>query len=575
MAKGNGNGRRSAAWFGSRDMHGFIHRERLRNQGATSENFDGRPVIGICNTASDVNPCNAHLTRVAEAVKRGIWKAGGFPLVFPVMSLGEPLMRPTTMLFRNLMSMDVEETIRSNPFDGVVLLTGCDKTTPACVMGAASVDLPTMVLTGGPMLNGKFRGRDTGSGTDIWKFTDELRAGRMSIEEYLDAEAGMARSDGHCMTMGTASTMASMCEALGIQLPYGAAYPAVDARRYALAEETGKRIVAMVHEDVRLSSILGRKAFENAIKVNAAIGGSTNAIVHLLAMARRCGVQLRLDDFDELIREVPFIVNLQPSGKYLMEEFCYAGGLPAVMKELGDMLHLDAMTVSGKTVGENIADAENYDEEVIRRRSNPISIGAGTAILHGNLCPQGAVIKQSAAGQKLMQHKGRAVVFEDIDDLYARIDSPDLDIDENSVMVLKNAGPRGYPGMPELGNLPLPKKLLEKGVSDMVRISDARMSGTSFGTIVLHVAPEAAVGGPLALVEDGDMIELDVKGRRLHLDVGDEELERRRSAWQAPRPAADRGYTQLYVQHVLQADEGVDFDFLQGASGAPVPRESH
>ena len=572
---GNGKKLRSAGWFGGHDMMGFLHRSWMKNQGFAATNFDGRPVIGIANSMSEVTPCNAHLGRVAEAVKRGVWRAGGFPLVFPTMSLGEPVMRPTTMLFRNLMSMDVEESIRANPFDAVVLLCGCDKTTPAQVMGAASVDLPTIVVTGGPMLNGKFRGRDIGSGTDVWRFSDDLRTGKMSLEDFLDAEACLSRSAGHCMTMGTASTMASMCEALGLQLPTGAAIPAVDSRRYAIAELAGQRIVEMVDEELSISKILTRDAFENAIRVNAAIGGSTNAIVHLLAIAGRLGVQLRLDDFDDLIRDVPFLVNLQPSGEYLMEDFYYAGGLPVVMKELGDALHTNALSVSGRTIGENVARAVNYDEKVIRPRVKPLEASSGTAILRGNLCPDGAVIKQSAATAALMQHRGRAVVFDSIEDLHERLDDPDLDIDESCVMVLKNAGPRGYPGMPEVGNLPLPKKVLEKGIDDMVRISDARMSGTCFGTIVLHVAPESAIGGPLALVENGDMITLDVEGRKLTLEVDDAELERRRAAWRQPEPPTDRGYAKLYVEHVLQADEGVDFDFLRGGSGSAVPRTSH
>lgn len=572
----NGGGKlRSAGWFGGADMLGFVHRSWMKNQGFAATNFDGRPVIGIANSMSEVTPCNAHLGRVAEAVKRGVWRAGGFPLVFPTMSLGEPVMRPTTMLFRNLMSMDVEESIRANPFDAVVLLCGCDKTTPAQVMGAASVDLPTIVVTGGPMLNGKFRGRDVGSGTDVWRFSDDLRTGKMSLEDFLDAEACISRSAGHCMTMGTASTMASMCEALGLQLPTGAAIPAVDSRRYALAEFAGQRIVEMVGEELSISKILTRDAFENAIRVNAAIGGSTNAIVHLLAIAGRLGVQLRIDDFDDLIRDVPFLVNLQPSGEYLMEDFYYAGGLPAVMKELGGILHTNAPTVSGRTLGENVAGAKNYDEKVIKTRARPLDTGAGTAILRGNLCPDGAVIKQSAATEALMTHRGRAVVFDSIEDLHARLDDPGLDIDETCVMVLKNAGPRGYPGMPEVGNLPLPKKVLEKGIDDMVRISDARMSGTCFGTIVLHVAPESALGGPLALVENGDFIRLDVPNRALTLEVDAAELERRRAAWRAPEPPADRGYARLYVDHVLQADEGVDFDFLRGGSGGAIPRASH
>ena len=574
---GNGNGRRlrSAGWFGGHDMLGFLHRSWMKNQGFAATNFEGRPVIGIANSASEVTPCNAHLGRVAEAVKRGVYRAGGFPLTFPTMSLGEPVMRPTTMLFRNLMSMDVEESIRANPFDAVVLLCGCDKTTPAQVMGAASVDLPAIVVTGGPMLNGKFRGRDIGSGTDVWRFSDDLRTGKMSLEDFMDAEACLSRSAGHCMTMGTASTMASMCEALGLQLPTGAAIPAVDSRRYALAELAGKRIVEMVEEDLTISKILTRDAFENAIRVNAAIGGSTNAIVHLLAIAGRVGVQLRLDDFNELARGVPFLVNLQPSGEYLMEDFYYAGGLPAVMNELGDMLHTRAPTVSGRTLGENVAGAGNYNEDVIKPRAKPLSAGAGTIVLRGNLCPDGAVLKRSAATEALMKHRGRAVVFDSIEDLHARLDDPALDIDETCVMVLKNAGPRGYPGMPEVGNLPLPKKILEKGVDDMVRISDARMSGTCFGTIVLHVAPESALGGPLALVEDGDFIRLDADACTLTLEADDAELARRRAAWAAPKPPAERGYAKLYVEHVLQADEGVDFDFLRGGSGGAVPRASH
>ena len=576
MAKGNGESAyRSHAWFGGDEMMNFAHRSWMKNQGFAAENFDGRPVIGICNTASEVTPCNAHLDRVSEAVKRGVWKAGGFPLEFPVMSLGEPVMRPTTMLYRNLTSIDVEESIRANPFDGVVLLCGCDKTTPATIMGASSVDIPTLVVTGGPMLNGKYRGRDIGSGTDVWRLTDDLRAGVITLEDYQEAEACMSRSAGHCMTMGTASTMASVSEALGLQLPGSAAIPAVDSRRYALSERAGMQIVANVEAGLKLSDVLDRKAFENAIKVNAAIGGSTNAIVHLLAIAGRIGVQLRLQDFDDLIRDVPFIVNLQPSGEYLMEDFFYAGGLPVVMKEILPHLNGDAITVTGRSVAENVGGAKNWNEEVIRPAAQPINVGAGTAILRGNLAPDGAVIKISAADADLMQHRGRAVVFESVEDLHARLDRPDLDIDETCVMVLKGAGPRGYPGMPEVGNLPLPKKVLERGIRDMVRISDARMSGTCFGTVVLHVAPEAAVGGPLALVRDGDMIELDVAGRRLHLDVDDDELRRRREAWQAPPPASERGWVNLYTERVLQANEGADLDFLRGSSGSGVPRPSH
>ncbi len=564
---------RSAEWFGKTDRDGFIHRSWMKNQGFPDNLFEGRPVIGICNSWSELTPCNAHFRRIAESVKRGVWEAGGFPLEFPTISLGETIMRPTTMLFRNLMSMDVEECIRANPLDGVVLLAGCDKTTPAQLMGAASVDLPTIMLSGGPMLSGKFRGRDIGSGTDVWRFSEEVRGGKMTLADFLEAESCMSRSNGHCMTMGTASTMASMVEALGMTLPGAAAIPAVDSRRYMTAQLAGRRIVEMVAEDLHMSNVLTRKAFENAIRVNAAIGGSTNAVIHLLALAGRLGVDLDLDDFDRLGQGVPLLVNLKPSGEYLMEDFYYAGGLPAVMRELGDLLHGALLTVNGCTIGENVAEAPCYNRRVIRPLGDPLKTDTGIAVLRGNLCPGGAVIKPSAATPALMKHRGRAVVFETIEDLRARID--ELDVDETSVLVLKGCGPRGYPGMPEVGNLPLPRKLLERGVTDMVRISDARMSGTSYGTVVLHVAPEAAVGGPLALVRDGDVIELDVAARRLRLEVGVDELERRRTAWTPPPHNHDRGYQRLYVEHVLQADRGVDFDFLVGSSGADVGRESH
>jgi dihydroxy-acid dehydratase len=566
---------RSSAWFGPADRQGFIYRSWMKNQGLPDHLFDGRPVIGICNTWSELTPCNAHFRDIAEHVKRGVYEAGGFPLEFPVMSLGETLMRPTTMLFRNLVSMDVEESIRANPIDGVILLAGCDKTTPALLMGAASCDLPAIMISGGPMLNGKFRGRDIGSGTDVWKFSEEVRSGAMSLDDFLEAESCMNRSRGHCMTMGTASTMACMVEALGIGMPMNAAIPAVDARRYTLAHMAGRRIVEMVHEDLKMSRILTRKAFENAVRVIGAIGGSTNAVVHLLAIAGRIGVEFNLDDWDRLGRDVPCLVNLMPSGKYLMEDFYYAGGLPAVIRELGDLIHRDALTVNGKTIGENTANAPCYNREVIMPRAAPLKPHGGIAVLRGNLCPDGAIIKPSAASPGLMKHRGRAIVFEDIDDFYRRIDDPNLDVDETCVLVLKNCGPRGYPGMPEVGNMPLPPKMLKKGVTDMVRISDARMSGTAFGTVVLHVAPEAAAGGTLALVRDGDMIELDVEKRRLHLDVSDDEIKRRRAIWQAPPPPADRGYTKMYFDHVLQADRGADLDFLVGCSGAFVPRESH
>jgi L-arabonate dehydrase len=567
--------RRSSAWFGPKDKGGFIHRSWMKNQGRPDHLFDGRPVIGICNTWSELTPCNTHFRALAEHVKRGVYEAGGFPLEFPVMSLGETLMRPTAMLFRNLVSMDVEESIRANPLDGLILLAGCDKTTPALLMGAASCDLPAIMVSGGPMLNGKFRGQDIGSGTDVWRFSEDVRSGAMSECEFLEAEGCMNRSAGHCMTMGTASTMASVVEALGIGLPTNAAIPAVDARRYSLAHTAGSRIVEMVNEDLRMSKVLTRPAFENAIRVVGAIGGSTNAVIHLLAIAGRIGVDLTLDDWDRVGRGVPCLVNLMPSGKYLMEDFYYAGGLPAVIRDLGNLIHRDALTVNGKTIGENVADALCHNRDVIRTVSEPLVKEGGIAVLRGNLCPNGAVIKPSAATPELMQHRGRAVVFETIEELNSRIDDPDLDIDETCVMVLKNCGPRGYPGMAEVGNMPLPPKLLQKGIKDMVRISDARMSGTAYGTVVLHVAPEAAAGGVLALVKEGDMIELDVAGRRLHLDVAEAELERRRAAWRPPDPPSNRGYYKLYYDHVTQADKGADLDFLVGSSGVDVPRESH
>jgi dihydroxy-acid dehydratase len=566
---------RSAAWFGEPDRDGFIHRSWMKNQGLPDHLFDGRPVIGICNTWSELTPCNAHFRNIAERVKRGVYEAGGLPLEFPVMSTGETLLRPTAMLFRNLVSMDVEESIRGNPLDGVVLLVGCDKTTPALVMGAASCDLPTIVLSGGPMLNGKFRGEDIGSGTAVWRFSEEVRSGAMSMCDFQEAESCMSRSAGHCMTMGTASTMACMVEALGIAMPTNAAIPAVDSRRYALAHRVGNRIVEMVREDLRMSRILTRSAFENAVRVINAIGGSSNAVIHLLAIAGRIGVDFKLDDWDALGRSIPCLVNLMPSGKYLMEDLYYAGGLPAVIKELGDLIDRDALTVNGKTIGENVADAPCYNRDVIRPLADPVVANSGIAVLRGNLCPDGAIIKPSAASPHLLKHTGRAVVFESIEDFHSRIDDPELEIDETSVMVLKNCGPRGYPGMPEVGNMPLPPKILKRGITDMVRISDARMSGTAYGTVVLHIVPEAAAGGVLALVETNDLIELDVDERRLHLCVSDEELARRREKWKPPQPAADRGYVRLYVDHVLQADQGADFDFLVGASGAPVPRPSH
>ncbi len=574
MTNSNKPRRRSQAWFGAGDKSGFIHRSWLKNQGYPNDLFDGRPVIGICNTWSELTPCNGHFRELAEFVKRGVYEAGGFPLEFPVMSLGETQLRPTAMLFRNLASMDVEESIRGNPMDGVVLLMGCDKTTPALLMGAASCDLPTIGLSGGPMLNGKFRGKDIGSGTDVWRMSEMVRAGEMSQEEFVEAESCMSRSKGNCMTMGTASTMANMVEALGMSLPENAAIPAVDSRRNRLAQLTGRRIVEMVEENLQMSRILTRHAFENAIRVNAAIGGSTNAVIHLLAIAGRLGVELKLEDWDRLGSKMPCLVNLQPSGRYLMEDYYYAGGLPAVMREIAHHLHTNALTVNGKTIGENISGARCWNREVISTAAAPFKVESGIVVLKGNLAPDGAVIKPSAASKHLLTHRGRAVVFDSIEDFHARIDDDALDIDENCVMVLKNCGPKGYPGMAEVGNMPLPPKVLKKGITDMVRVSDARMSGTAYGTVVLHTSPEAAAGGPLALVRDGDMIELDVPGRRLHLDVPNDELARRRAEWRAPS-APTRGWYRLYVDHVQQAHLGADLDFLVGGSGAEVPRDSH
>ncbi|MAS33812.1 MAG: dihydroxy-acid dehydratase [Anaerolineaceae bacterium] len=566
---------RSQEWFGRFDTLGFTHRSWMKNQGYPDHVFDGRPVIGICNTWSELTPCNGHFRILAEFVRRGVYEAGGLPLEFPAMSLGEILMRPTTMLFRNLASMEIEELIRANPLDGVVLLTGCDKTTPSCLMGAASVDLPTIVVNGGPMLNGKFRGRDIGSGTDVWRLSDDLRVGAITMDDYLEAESCMSRSDGHCMTMGTASTMACMVEALGLTLPGAAAIPAADSRRRKLAQLSGQRIVEMVKEDLRLSHILTRPALENAIKINAAVGGSTNFVLHLLAIAGRLGIDLTLDDFDQLGSRMPLLVNLMPSGEFLMEDFFYAGGLPAVIRELHAHLHQDAITVNGQTIAQNTENAPNYNAEVIAALDKPFQVDVGLTVLRGNLCEQGAIIKPSAATPKLLRHRGRAVVFSDYEDYEARIDLPDLDVDPDCILVLQNVGPKGYPGMPEVGNFHLPKKLLAQGVTDMIRISDARMSGTAFGTVVLHTAPEAAIGGTLALVQDGDIIELDVPGRRLHLEVSDEELVRRRAAWQPRPPHSERGYVSLYLEHVQQADQGVDFDFLVGKSGAAVAHGNH
>lgn len=561
---------RSAEWFAREGKSGFVPRSWMKAQGFGPDLLRGRPVIGIANTWSELTPCNRHLRGLAEHVKRGVFMAGGFPLEFPVTSLSEPLMRPTTMLFRNLAAMDTEETIRSSPIDGVLLLAGCDKTTPSLLMGAASCDVPAILVSGGPMLNGNFRGRALGSGTDIFRFEDGYRTGKLSREEYGEAEAAMSRSAGSCNTMGTASTMASLGEALGIALSGNAALPAADSRRLALAERAGQRIVDLVREDLRMSAILTRQAFENAIVVNGAIGGSTNAVLHLLALAGRIGVPLSLDDWDTHGRDVPCLLDLMPSGRFLMEEFCYAGGLPALLRRISDRLHLDALTVDGPPLGDLIADAECYDDEVIRPLDRPVTAQGGIVVLIGNLAPGGAVLKPSAASPELMQHRGPAVVFADMEDFRARIDDPALEVDANSVLVLQNAGPHGYPGMAEVGNLALPKKLVEQGVTDMVRISDGRMSGTAYGTVVLHVAPEAAVGGPLALVRTGDIIALDVAARRLTLDVSEEELERRRAAYVPPPARYERGYGKIFLDHVLQADRGVDFDVLVGGSGTPV-----
>ncbi len=569
--------RRSAAWFGLQDKNGFLYRSWVKNRGVPDDQFDGRPVIGICNTYSELTPCNSHFRTIAEHVKSGVLEAGGFPLEFPVMSLGESLLRPTAMLYRNLASMDVEESLRGNPIDGVVLLVGCDKTTPALVMGACSVDLPAIALSGGPMLSGKYQGGEIGSGTNVWSMSEDLRAGNITEEQFHEAESCMHRSHGHCMTMGTASTMACMMEALGLGMPGNGAIPAVDARRNVLARLAGRRIVELVEQDVRPSRILTRKAFANAIRANAAIGGSTNAVIHLLAIARRVGVKLELDDWDALGRGVHCLVNLMPSGEHLMEDFFYAGGLPAVLRQLAEngLLHKDQLTVNGRSIGENTAHAPCFNRDVIHSFAEPFKRESGIAVLRGNLCPRGAVIKPSAATPELMRHRGRAVVFENVEELHAKIDDPKLAIDERSVMVLKNCGPKGYPGMPEVGNMPLPPKLLKRGVTDMVRISDARMSGTAYGTVVLHVAPEAADGGPLAFVKTGDEIELDVPARKLELRVDDRELKRRRSKWQPPPPPLERGYWKLYFEHVLQADEGADLDFLVGKSGDFVPKNSH
>ncbi|MBN9238993.1 MAG: dihydroxy-acid dehydratase [Micrococcales bacterium 70-64] len=567
-----GDGLRSQKWFGAEGKTGFMHRSWLRSEGLPDDSFRGRPVIGIANSWSELTSCNIHLREVAEHVKRGIWQAGGVPFEFPTTSAGEPLVRPTAMLLRNLIAMDLEETLRMNPLDGVVLLAGCDKTTPAYLMGAASVDLPTLLITGGPMLSGKYRGGDIGSGTSVWKFTEAYRAGQIGADEVTEAEQGMARSQGHCMTMGTASTLACISEVMGMQIPGSASLPANDSRRATLSHVAGRRIVEMVEEDLRPSRILTREAFENGVRANAALGGSTNAVIHLLALARRVGVELTLDDFDTLVRDIPTIADLMPSGRFLMEDFEYAGGTPAFVETLGDLLHRDAITITGKSLGENYAGAETWNREVIRPLDNPVKpAGNGIAVLRGNLAPRGAVIKQSAALPELMQHRGKALVWDSLPEYLKDADDPALEVEPSDVLIVRNVGPRGYPGMPEVGNLPLPRKLLEQGVVDMVRISDARMSGTSYGTVILHVVPEAAAGGPLAVVRTGDMISVDVANRALTMEVDDAEIERRLAEWQ-PRvvPGSDRGWTRLYVEHVTQADEGLDLDFLAGKSGAAV-----
>jgi dihydroxy-acid dehydratase len=562
---------RSHRWYGRQDMRSFGHRSRTAQMGYDAEDYRGKPVIGIINTWSDINPCHTHFKQRVEEVKRGVWSSGGFPVELPAMSLSEPFQKPTTMLYRNLLAMETEELLRSYPIDGAVLMGGCDKTTPGLLMGAESMDLPALFMPAGPMLRGNWGGKTLGSGSDTWKYWADLRAGLITAQDWQEIENGIARSPGHCMTMGTASTMTSAVEALGVTLPGAASIPAADSRHAAMAAQTGRRIVEMVWEDMKLSHILTKTAFLNSITTVLAIGGSTNAIIHLIAMARRIGVKLGLEDFEELGRRTPLLANIRPSGAYLMEDFFYAGGLPALLRNLGDLIESSAMTANGRTLGENIERAKVFNEDVIRTRDNPIVASDTLAVLFGNLAPDGAVIKPPAAEPRLHKHAGPAVVFENYDDMAARIDDPELVVDENSVLVLKNAGPQGAPGMPEWGQLPIPKKLLERGVRDMVRISDARMSGTSYGACVLHVAPESFVGGPLALVETGDLIELDVVDRRLTLDVSDEVLDERRASWQQPPAKYGRGYGALYLEHISQANEGCDFDFLEAGPPTPEP----
>lgn len=566
---------RSSDWFEARGKLGFYHRSHTKSEGFPDDLFSDRPVIGIGASWSELAPCNAHLHEVAQSVKAGVWEAGGFPFEFPTLALGETLMRPTAMLYRNLAAMEIEELIRSNPLDGVVLLVGCDKTTPAAIMGALSCDLPTIILPGGPMMNGSFRGETVGSGTDLWRFAEDVRAGVMAEEDFIASEACVSRSAGHCTTMGTASTMAAISEALGLALPGSSTIPATDGARRTAAHIAGRKIVELVREDLRPSQIVTRKSIENAIVINAAIGGSTNAIVHLSAIAGRAEVEVDLGDFDSLTRDVPTIVDLKPSGRFLMEDFHSAGGLPAMMVEISDLLHLDEKTVSGRSVGENIAGAKNYNTEVIRPRERPLfPPGNATVILHGNLAPNGAVLKLSAASPELCIHSGRAIVFDSIEEFNTWAEDEGADVEASDILVLRYAGPKGYPGMPEVGNLSIPKALVKKGLRDMVRVSDARMSGTSFGTVVLHVSPEAADGGPLALAETGDIITLNVTERRIDLEVAAEVLKERQSRWARPDYKGESGYVSLYRSHVNGAEKGADFDFLVGRRGASIPRRS-
>jgi dihydroxy-acid dehydratase len=562
---------RSYRWFGPQTMRGFSHRSRMKQSGYRQEDFTGRPVIAIVNTWSEINPCHAHLRERAEAVKKGVWQAGGFPIEIPAFSITETYMKPSPMLYRNLLAMETEENLRSLPVDGAVLMGGCDKTTPGLLMGAITMNLPAIYLPAGPMLRGNWRGQPLGSGTDLWKFWTERCAGTITEQEWNDMEGGIARSPGFCMTMGTAATMTAIAEALGLTLPGASSIPAADSNHVRMSMECGRRIVEMVWGDVTPTSILTVETFENAIAVDMAIGGSTNALIHLVALARRCGFDLPLKRFDEISARVPVLANIRPSGKFLMEDFYYAGGLPALMEQMRDLLHLNCTTVNGRTLGENIAGSAINNQEVIRTRSNPLVGSGGTAVLYGNLAPQGAVIKTSAADSRLLEHCGPAVVFHDYQDMEARIERDDLEVTENSVLVLQNAGPLGGPGMPEWGMLPIPKKLLQKGVRDMVRISDARMSGTAYGTCVLHVSPESFIGGPLALVRDGDRISLNVPGRKLDVLLSEAELADRRAAWTPPAARYARGYGMLYSERVTQAHQGCDFDFLEGQTKTPEP----